>query len=332
MDREETVPSLSSRIRELKEKGQFEEAEEEIRRGLERYPDHSQLKASWADLCLRQGRLTEGRILAEEILSQDPQHPQALTVLGDVFMKQNAPREALDCYRQAYARDPKPYLILKTARAFKERGTLDEALQELEKVLVVKPDSLAFLKEKAVLLNRMKKYDQSLDVFEKIKELSPRDPFVQKEILRLRSRTRDEAQVLKELQAVVAMDSKKDDAQIHGLLAQKLKGAGMVREAAAQYHKASDLEPKNPFFLKQQGFCLYRLKQYEEAIRCLSEAFQKDPSDYVVRGTLEKSYEAQGNLTGFLHLLEEVLRQRPDQKSLMGILRRIRKKLEPSSP
>lgn len=294
---------------------------------MEKDPHQPWLKASLADLYLRQGRLAEGRILAEEVLADDPQHPQALSVLGDLLSKQHSPKQALDCYRQASLRDSRPYLVLKIARALKEMRQFEEALQELEKVLVVKPENLSFLKEKAVILNRMKKFDQALEAFEKIKEISPGDSFVQKEILRLRSRSRPETQVLKELQVVVGMESQKDDAQMHGLLAQKLKGAGLVREAAAEYKTASALEPGNPYFLKQQGFCHYRGGDYDEAIRCLEEAFRGDPSDYIVRKTLEKSYGAQGKMKRFLDLLEEVYRQHPDQRPLLGTIQRIRKKI-----
>lgn len=330
MDRE-TLYSLD-RIRSLKESRRYSEAEEEIRYELQKNPEQSFLKTSLADVYLRQGRLIEARILIDEVLARDPQHPEALSVLGDLFIKQRSPERALECYRQAFARDPKPYLVLKTARAFKEMKLFNDALQELEKVLVLKPKSLPFLKEKAFILNRMKRFDQALETLERIKEISPDDAFVQKEILRLRSRRRDETQVVKELQAVVGMESKKDDAQLHGLLAQKLKGAGMVKEATVEYKRASSLEPTNPYFLKQQGFCHYRQKEYGQAIHCLKEAFQKDPSDYVVRKTLEKSYEAQGDIGGFITLLEETLLQHPDQKSLLGTIRRIRTMLKASSP
>jgi tetratricopeptide (TPR) repeat protein len=271
--------------------------------------------------------LVEARILIDEVLACDPQYPEALSVLGDLFIKQRSPQRALDCYRQAFARDPKPYLILKIGRAFKEMKRFGDALQELEKVLVVKPKSLPFLKEKAFILNRMKRFDQALEILERIREISPDDTFVQKEILRLRSRRRAESQVVKELQAVIGMDSKKDDAQVHGLLAQKLKGTGQVREAAIEYERASKLEPQNPYFLKQQGFCHYRQKEYDQAVHCLKEAFQMDPSDYVVRKTLEKSYEARGDIGAYLALLEETLLQHQDQKSLLGTIRRIRTKL-----
>ncbi|MGQ9648283.1 MAG: tetratricopeptide repeat protein [Thermodesulfobacteriota bacterium] len=328
MDREKWI----DRIRSFKESHRYSEAEEEIKRELQKNPEQPFLKTSLADLYLRQGRFTEARILIDEVLAHDPQHPEALSVLGDLFMRERSPEKALDSYRHAFARDPKPYLLLKTARAFKEMKLFDDALRELEKILVVKPKNLSFLKEKAMILNRMKRFDQALETLERIKEISPDDAFVQKEILRLRSRKRPEIQVVKELQAVVSMESKKDDAQLHGLLAQRLKGAGLVKEAAIEYEKASSLEPHNPYFLKQQGFCHYRQKEYEQAIDCLKVAFQKDPSDYVVRKTLEKSYEARDDMGAYLTLLEETLLNHPGQKSLLGTIRRIRKRLEAASP
>ena len=294
---------------------------------LKEAPDHPLSKSCLADLYLHQGRLVEARILAEEALAQDPQQVQGLTILGDVFLRQHSPQGALECYRQAYSRDPRPYLSLRIARSLKEMENFEEALLELEKVLVVMPQSCFFLKEKAMILNRMKRFDEALQLYEKIREACPADPFVQKEILRLRSRTRTEGQVIKELKAVVAMDSKKDNPQIHGLLAQKLKEAGLISEAIAEYRAAAGLEPKNVYFRKQQGFCHYRLKEYHQAIQLLAESFQKDPADYVTRKTLEKSYEAIGNLRGFLDLLEDTLHQHPQNKSLLGTIKRVRKKL-----
>ena len=328
MEREETYLSLADRIRSLKDRRRYAEAEEEIQRELKKNPDQPFLKMSLADLYLRQDRLAQARILVEEVLAQDPQHPQALYVLGEIFLKQNSPKEALECFRQAFAREPRDYLILRSARALKEMNRFAEALEELEKVLVVKPKNVPFLKEKGLVLNKMKRFDQALEAFEKAKEISPGDSFVHAEILRLRSRERPEGQVVKELQRVVSMDSKKDDAQMHGLLAEKLKEAGQVKEAAAEYRVASSLAPRNLYFLKQEGFCHNRNKNYEEALRCLAEALRRDPADYVVRNTLEKIYSARGEMKKFLHLLEEILREHPDHKPTLGTARRIRKKME----
>jgi tetratricopeptide (TPR) repeat protein len=251
-----------------------------------------------------------------------------LTVLGDLFLKQNSPKEALECFRQALAREPRDYLLLRSARALKEMNRLAEALEELEKVLVVKPKNVPFLKEKGLVLNKLKRFDQALEAFEKAKEIRPGDSFVNTEILRLKSRERPQGQVVQELKKVVSMESKKDDAQMHALLGQKLKEDGQMREAAAEYRVASSLEPRNLYFLKQEGFCHNRDKNYEEALRCLSEALRRDPADYVVRNTLEKIYFTQGEMKEFLHLLEEILREHPEQKPILGTIRRIRNKLE----
>lgn len=331
MEGERIFSGRLARIQELKKSGKYGEAEKEIQDQLQKSPGDLLLKTSLADLHLRQGRLAEARILAEEVLAKDPQHPQALSVLGDFFLEERSPRGALEYFRQASSRDPRPYLHLKIARVLKEMGNFPEALDELEKVLVVQRDNFPFLKEKALILNRMKRFDEALACYERIQGFHPDDGFVQKEILRLRSRNRPGPQVLKELTTVMGMESKKDNPQMHGLLAQKLKDQGMVREAAAEYKTAATLDPENYFFLKQEGFCHYRLKEYPEAIRCLGDAFQKDPSDYVVRTTLEKSYEARGDLPGFLKLLEAALHQHPQNKPLLGVIKKIRKRLSPGS-
>jgi tetratricopeptide (TPR) repeat protein len=326
MERQQLFTTAAQRIRRLKAEGKFTEAAAEIRMGLEQDPEDLALKTSLADLFQRQGRLSEGRILVEEVLARDPAHPEALSVLGDLHLKSRVPEKALDCYRQALRRDRKPYLILKTARALKELGRLGEALEELENALVVNPGNESFLKEKALVLNRLKRFDQALETFEKLKNISPDDPFVRKEILRLRGRNRPQAQVLKELQTVVGMDSRKDDAQVLGLLAQKLRGAGRVREAAAEYRRAADLEPGNAYFLKQEGFCHYRLGDYARAAACLAEAFRQDPTDYYARGALGRCYEALNDRQGWLTLLEEVSGQHPEHKFLLGIIKKVRNK------
>ncbi|MCK4729057.1 MAG: tetratricopeptide repeat protein, partial [Desulfobacterales bacterium] len=134
--------------------------------------------------------------------------------------------------------------------------------------------------------------------------------------------------VVKELSAVVKIPSRKDDAQLHGYLGQKLKKTGQVQEAAAEYRTASQLAPDNLYFLKQEGFCYYRLKDYSKALECLEEAFRKDPADFIVKGTLEKIYTTLGRLDDFLPLLEDTLQLHPHNVKLMGKIKKIRKALD----
>ncbi len=331
MERETGYQRVAERIRALKAEGRYPEAEEEIRRELEKDPHNAFFQAGLADLWIKQGRLAEARILAEEVLARDPGQPQALSILGDFFMKRHAPADALNCYRQAFARAGGDYLILRSARALREMKRLEEALEELERVLVAKPKSVSFLREKASLLNQMKRSSDALDTFEKIRDLSPGDSFVEKEILRLKSKSMPDGQAVNELRRVLSMDSKKNDAQMHGLLAQKFRNAGLIREAAAEYKTAAALSPRDHFFLKQEGYCHYRAGDFAAATASLSEALRKDPADAIVRRTLERMYRSRGEEAAFLALLEEVFRAHPEEISLLGTIKRIRKRIDSSA-
>ena len=314
--------------RDLKRKGKFEEAERELSEALEEDPGHSLLKSSLADLYLRQGKLIEAKILAEEVLAVDPQYPQALVVLGEISFKDNDLDEALDCFRHAFRKDPRPYLTLRIARTLRDMEQYEEALETLNTVLVAQRENTLFLKEKAVILNRMQRWNEALELYEKLRALDPEDRFVRKEILRLKGLSRSDKRLVKELEAVVNVPSRRDDAQLHGLLAQKLRETDQVREAAAEYQTASSLDPNNLYFVKQQGFCHYRLKEYGEAVECLGQAFRKDPGDFIVKTTLEKIYNTLGRLDEFLCLLEDVLRLHPHNVKVMGTIKKIKKLLD----
>ena len=53
----------------------------------------------------------------------------------------------------------------------------------------------------------------------------------------------------------------------------------------------------------------------------LSQVFRKDPNDYRVKSTLKRIYTTANNLQGFIALLEDVLKDHPDNVKLVGILK-----------
>jgi tetratricopeptide (TPR) repeat protein len=315
------------RAKDLRRQGKFAEAEQELFEALEQAPQHSLLKSSLANLYVRQGKILEAKILVEEILAMDPQCSQALVVRGEIAFKEKNMKEALESFRHAWQLDQQSYLTVRIARTLKEMERYSEALETLDSSLVADKENPRLLKEKALVLNRLDRRQEALELYEKLRVLEPQDRFVQKEILRLKGMRRSDHKVIKELQTTVNIPSQQDNAQLHGLLAQKLKKAGQVREAAAAYRTATRLEPDNPYFLKQQGFCHYSLGEHEQALECLGQAFHKDPSDYYVKGTLEKIYNSLGRLEEFLDLLEEAYHLHPHNVKLLGTIKRLRKLL-----
>ena len=82
------------------------------------------------------------------------------------------------------------------------------------------------------------------------------------------------------------------------------------------------------YFLKQEGFCHYRLEAYPEAIQALSQVFREDPNDYIVRTTLKKMYLSTQNIDEFIALLEDVLKDHPHNVKLIGILKGVKKEAD----
>ncbi|MBW2144676.1 MAG: tetratricopeptide repeat protein [Deltaproteobacteria bacterium] len=200
-----------------------------------------------------------------------------------------------------------------------------EALEILDSSLLNDKENVHFLREKALILNRLKRWDEALELYEKIRELDPEDSFARRQVFRLKGMNRPDEVVIRELKKVVDLPATRDDAHLHGLLGQKLKESGKLKEAAAEYRAAQRLAPDDMFFLKQEGFCHYKLGDYQETARILGQAFRKDPNDYIVRSTLQKTFEYRQNMGDFISLLEEIINDQPHNMKLVGILKKLKK-------
>lgn len=316
------------RAKELRKKGAYHEAEEEIKEALDEQPGHPHLLVSLAAVYLRQERVPEARTIVTEVLSQDPFNAQALHLMGEISFKERRFREALDYLTKADQRDPSPFLKVAISRALTEVGRNQDALEILENELIRGHENPRILKEKARILNRMGRSHEALTIYEGLKRLFPNDAFVKKEVMRLKGLDEDPSRVVQELKVMLNMPSHEEDAQLWGLLAKKQKEGGLLEEAAHSFEKAFALCPDNSYFLKQAGFCYYALKRYEDASAVMGRALRMDPDDYYVKSTLDKIYQKWGDPHTYLELIEGALKAHPGKRSLMGKARSIRKRLE----
>jgi len=312
----------------LKKDGALQEAECELREALEEEPEHPLLLSSLAQLYLMQDRQKEARILTDTVLSSNPQYPQALHILGEIYYRENKLQKALQCFERAYEMAPGAYMARGIVKTLRDMKRYEEALELLDKALAHDRDNLGLQKHRAVILNRMGREEEALELYEKISKRDPTDKFARREIYRLKGLNRSDEKVVQELKRVVNLESRKDDAQLHEFLAQKLKKLGRLKEAAAEFQKARELEPDGHYFMAQEGFCRYRLGEYCEAIGLLGAAFLRDPNDFRIKATLKKMYQATNNLEGFVDLLEKALEKHPQNVKLAGALKGMRKKME----
>ncbi|MBW1680693.1 MAG: tetratricopeptide repeat protein [Deltaproteobacteria bacterium] len=315
------------RARDLRKQGAFREAERELREALLEQPDHPLLKTTLALTLVKQGRHGEAETMAQEVLASHPGDSHALYVLGEIDLHGKRYEKALSHFRRAAEKDQGTYLTLRIAMALRGMNRLEEALDALDNALIRNRRDPFLIREKAVVLNRLGRHREALGIYERLRRDFPGDEVIQKEMIRLKGLGRSEEQNIRELEAALKMPSQKENASLHELLAKKLKARGRLAQALHHYRKAALLQPENPYFIKQEGFCLKEIGRTEEAAKVLARAMMKDPDDFYVTTTLEGIYRKRGDMAAYVELLEKVFEAYPDRFKILGKIKKLRNRL-----
>ena len=85
------------------------------------------------------GDLSEAERIVRDVLAKNPQHLEALQLLGALLMGQKRPREAAAPLEEAARRSPNPELETHLAIALREIGRTDEALAWLYRAIEHQP-------------------------------------------------------------------------------------------------------------------------------------------------------------------------------------------------
>ena len=258
----------------------------------------------------RQGRLTEARIRYERILSKQPDHPDALNLLGALeqaagnltlalgYLEKaislspqngmylnnlgNALKDAGQydraeaCYCRAAELDPRdpnpPYNL---ATLLHGRDRLAEARIWYEKTLALAPDDTAALNNLGALLRTQGKMSQAESVYRKLLETAPNHP---KALFNLGSLLCDQGR-LEEAEASFHAALSVNPQYIEALLGlgRAFREAGRLIEAGNAYTRAIRNRPDSAEAHFNLGNIFKDLGRFEEAAACYRKALDIDP-------------------------------------------------------
>ncbi len=89
----------------------------------------------------QKGHLAQARALYEEVLADDPDHADAIHLLGVVAFQEGRHPESIDAIRRAISMNPnKAVFFGNLGNALKESGDLDEARDAYDRALAINPD------------------------------------------------------------------------------------------------------------------------------------------------------------------------------------------------
>jgi tetratricopeptide (TPR) repeat protein len=291
------------------------------------------------------GRLPAAEALYLQILQSQPEHADALHLLGVVTHQRGDQPKAVELIRRAIALNGKePTYRSNLAVALRAMNRVDEAVAELQEAVRMDPNYAAGHKNLGIMLGQMGRHRLAARHLQRALELVPRDQGTAKSLgVALINQGRHEEAVEAFARAV---QLKPDDPEAENNLGVALKDIGRFDVAAAHLRKAIELRPDfveahnnlgTVFSLQRKldeaaacyrealrikpdytdalhnlGVTLRDLGQVEDGLEYLWKALKNSPGDAETRNNIGAALQAQGNFAEAMTQYEQALRIKPD--------------------
>jgi tetratricopeptide (TPR) repeat protein len=122
----------------------------------------------------RAGRLLEAETICRQVMQVDPDHPDALHMLGVIAHQARMNELAVELIGKAVRHRPSnPDFLHNLGSAYRELRQLDEALACYDKALAIRPGFIETLNNRGNVLQDLKRYPEALASYEKAVTINP---------------------------------------------------------------------------------------------------------------------------------------------------------------
>jgi predicted O-linked N-acetylglucosamine transferase (SPINDLY family) len=275
----------------------------------------------------RAGRLSEAERLYRAVLARDPDHSQAVFLLGMLATASGRLDDAVEMLTRATALAPgQAACHAELGEAYRRRGDVSAAIDSLLKAVAIDPGPVGPVFTLGGLLHERGAASGALACFRHASELEPNLPGIDERIASARaavsragaeSEAAFSAAALLALARPAAVKGRLEDAAAmleravhlsprltvaHGNLGLVNATRGRVREACANYRRALEIEPDSADTHHNLGNALLRGGLLDEAIASFRSAVRSNPnhasyhSDLVFHLHFHPDYDSQALL------------------------------------
>jgi protein O-GlcNAc transferase len=248
---------------------------------------------------LQQGRLSDAKLILEEILKRRPDHFDALHWLGIIACHTKDPHRGEELFSKAIRVDPDVADVHNNrGAALRDLRRPDEAVASYDRAIALKPDYAESYFNRGNALSDLKRPDEAVASYDKAIALKPdhvgaytNRGAALKELKRL-----DEA--LASYDKAISLNPGYADAyNNHGIALDALK---RFDEALVSYDRAIALNPGFADARNNRGAALRELKRFDQALASFDEAIALKPD-------FAEAYDNRGNVLNDLNRLDEAL-------------------------
>ena len=257
------------------------------------------LRQQQALALLQQGRLSDAKLILEDILKQRPNHFAALHLLGVIACHTRNPHQGEELFSRAIKVDPNVADVHNNrGAALKELRRLDEAVASYDRAIALRPDFTEAYYNRGNALKDLKRLDRAVASYDRAVALKPDHAAAYSNrgaALRELNR-RDEA--LASYDRAIALNPNNADAHNNrGITLSELR---RFDEALAGYDRALALNPNYAEACNNRGDALKELKRHGEAIASFDQAIRLKPD-------FAEAYNNRGNALNELNRRDAAL-------------------------
>ena len=256
--------------------GRLEEAAKNYRQILTEDPEQPDALHLLGVVAGSIGQLDEAVALISQSLRVNPSNVSAINNLAGVLKDQARFPEAIEFYEAAIAAAPsESYIHSNLGNALRDAGRLEEAATCHRRALALSPDSYAALSNLGSVLDAQGRLAEAVECFRRALQLNP------------------------------------DSHETHVNLGVTLKREGRLAEAEECLRRALDLQPRSDVALANLGSLMLQQGRVEEAFVTLELALSVNPRSVVALINMGNVLKDMGRFTAALECLEAAVQLAP---------------------
>jgi len=280
-----TIPEAFQIAVQRHQAGQLAEAEGIYRQILAAQPNHADALHLLGVVAHQVGRHDLAVEWIRRAIEVNPAGLQYHLNLGNALAAQGQVDQAIAMYHGELRLNPGyPEACNNLGNALRQRGQPDEAVAALRRALLVKPDFPEAHGNLGVALAELGKLEEAIAAYRRALELKSGDP------------------------------------EIHNNLAAALAGLGRLDEAVAAYRRALELKPDSPRAYNNLGNALRQQGQLDEAIAAYRRALELRPDYLEAHNNLGVALKDLGQFDEAIASFRRVLQSSPELASTQSNL------------
>jgi len=225
----------------------------------------------------RAGQLGEAEKVYRRVLQEQPNHPEALHLLGALVGQRGDIESAIDLIRRSIAlngHDAEAHRNLGVLMA--KQGRFEEAFVALSRTVQLQPDDLHAHHNLAKVLTAQGKWDDALAAYRRVIQLKPNFAQVHNDVGYILGRQARYEEAIAAFSTAILLQP--NLALAHFGLGNVYRATGHSKEALASYREAVRIMPDLLEAYTSMAILLAKEHQFEEAMACHVRAVQLKPN------------------------------------------------------